>query len=555
MMEDRKQENIEDEALELARRMKSADRKPAGRTRLQHRGKRFSLPRGSERAHLYDLVYRIGITLICVAELALMLPLAADSSLWLDEIFQVDYCRSSTLAQIIVIDPYTPPLYNIIAWFWYRAVPYGEIWLRLPSVLFVVASLPLMAAAGRRIGGRRTGFLTAFLLLINAKVCTQLALSFRSYALLLLLASLLIYLYVRRMQTPAEASSWRMAAAYEATMLALGYTHYFGILLACAFFAVDLVALARGRLQGRRLKTFLPYAFAVAGYLPWIPIALGTLIGARTRIATGMTVDHWQNDPNLHNLLYWLCGECAETLGLFHIALIIIFVVAVYRCLRKQFDWEHGLPLIALACAVIGVTGAIWAYCAHVNPSSMLWVERYFTPLIPAIALISAWGACKIFSWIPVNDPMRFIAAFLCVALLIPTTMGTVQNDMAEGSSTRFYAKLAEWLEQRSDISSDKTLVLALINTTDRGRQTSAWKHYYFDLKDTRDFKVNILEGLDTAAQLNPYDLLAYDTVYVTCQHFDPEIPDTYAEVFQRYYKKHRTGNPGGGTTVYYTKR
>lgn len=508
---------------------------------------------------LYDRIYHAGLALLCAAVFAYMLHLAQSSSLWLDEIFQVEYCRTSSFLGIVTIDPYTPPLFNIIAWCWYRLVPYGEAWLRLPCIALVVGSLPLIAMTGRRLSNRRTGFIAAFLLAINAKVFTQMGLTFRAYALLLFLSALVVYLYVRRVQTPFEGFSWRLSIAYGLAMLALGYTHYFGVLLCCMFFLVDLYLVLRGRLRGIVGKVLLSYGIALVGYLPWLAVAFGTYAKATASQAGSAvsSVNQWREqglDTNVHGLLYWLCGECAETLGLFHVAAIIILVIAVSRCVRHEFKWQEEVPLVAMLLAVGLMVGVMWAYANFVNPNSMFWVDRYFTPLVPCITLVCAWGVDKIFSWMPTNRPAKFVAGFLCVALLVPTAVGTIHNDMAEGSSTRFYSKLSTWLEERPDISSDKTVVLALINTTDRGRQISGWEHYYFDRKDTREFKVNIWDGLDPSVIVNPYDLLQFDTIYVTRQHFYPDLPESYQQLFKRYYKKHSTENPGWGETTYYTR-
>lgn len=561
MVDDGKHTDIEQRALRIARELEGAAQETA--PDRADEPPRFSRLRElvglrGQRTVLYDRIYHFGLLVVCIVTFVLMVRLAATTSLWLDEIFQVDYCLSPSLSDVVLIDPYTPPLFNIIAWLWYQVVPYGELWLRLPSIAFIVGALPLVAATGRRIGGRRTGFLAAFLLLINAKVFTQMGLTFRTYALLLFLSALLVYLYVRRTQTPKEQTSWRLSVGAGFTMLALGYTHYFGVLLACGFFLVDVFLLLRGHLKGVRRKVFASYLIALIGYLPWIWVAFQTLATARAHAAAGSSVGTWQgtgDSINIHALLYWLCGECAETLGLFHIAMIVVVVVGIYHCYRHQFVWIEELPLISLVFVVFAVVGGMWVYCSFIEPNSMFWVERYFTPLVPPMMLVTAWGITRIFSWIPTNDPVRFVAAFLCVALLVPTASGTIANDLAQGSSTRFYADLTKYLESRDDISDKDTLVLAIINTTDRGRQVDAWKHYYFDRKDTRDFEVNIWEGLEPSIQVNPYDLLAFDTIYVTCQHFDPDIPETYAEVFQEHYKRHRTDNPGGGTTVYYTKK
>lgn len=491
------------------------------------------------RQNRYDRIYYVGILVLVVVAFVQMLDLAAHNSLWLDDMFQIDYCLSESITDVITIDPYTPPLFNVLAWIWYRIAPFGEVWLRLLGICFVVASLVLVAATGRKLSSRRSGFIAAFMLAINAKVITNMAMNFRAYALLLFLSSLFVFLQVRRLMTPTQNITYGQSAGLAVTMLALGYTHYFGVLLAVPFFFVDLYLLARGRLNGARLKVFAPYAIAVLLYLPWLNIAMQTLGSAQTTVASGDGVDYWQGGGegvNTHGLLYWLCGECAEVVGLFHIAAIIICVTAAYRAYKREFTWHRELPLVALVFAILALIYAISLYARYVNPNTVIMVERYFTPLIPCIVIVSSWGVAKIFSWIPTNDPVRFIAAFLSVLLLVPSTMATVSYDMSEKTGTRFYGALTAYLESCTDIANDSTILLATIDSTDRGRQIRAWQRYYFDQKGTRDFAISIMDGLDPSVMLNPYDLLKYDTVYMTCQHMTYEIPDLYRGVLSTYF-------------------
>ncbi len=512
---------------------------------------------GSEQhdhERLYDIIYYVGIALVSVAAFAMFVYLGSTTSLWLDEIFQVDYSATSSLAEVITVDPYTPPLFNIIAWVTYQLAPFGEIWLRLPSIIMVVLSLPLLAATGRRIGGRRSGFLVAFLILINAKVLDQCALTYRAYALLFLLSSALVYLYVRRIQSSAEDYSWVWSILTAVDMLLLGYTHYFGLLFCIMFFLVDCYLLIRGRLNGMRLKVFIPYGAALLLYLPWLIIALSTLQTATN--TTGRII--WQatgaEGTNVHELLYWLCGECAETLGFFEIAALVLVIAGIWTCYKRTFVWREDMPPLVLLLAAVLMITIMKIYCGYINPQSMFWVERYFIPLIPCISLVTAWGLTKIFANMPVPDPLRFVAAFFCVLLLLPTASGTINNDLAEGSSTRFYRDLTDYLCEQPYIENDDTAILALIDTTDRGRQINGWKEYYFDRKDTREMDVNIIDGLDASVEMNPYDLLKYETIYVTCQHYDPEIPEPIQNVLSKYYRRHKTDNPGGGKTYKYTR-
>lgn len=478
-------------------------------------------------------------------------------SLWLDEMFQVDYCRtSSTLLDIICIDPYTPPLFNIIAWCWYRLVPYGEIWLHIPSLCFVIIALFLISATGRRLHGRMLGFLAAMLFVINAKVFSECIFSFRAYSLLLVLSCLFLYLYIRRIQTSTEKITWKLSVALAITTLALGYTHYFGVLFAAMFFIVDLYLLARGRLNGARLKVFMPYAFALLFYIPWLSVAFETLEKAKTNALA----HSWQSvisggEPNFHSFLYWLSGEVAEVLMLFNIACVTIVIVSAWRIYKHKYEWQKEIPMLAMIFAVVFMLGGMWFYCSYINTNSMMWVSRYFVPLIPCVVLITTSGFYRMIEHLPIPDFLQVVCAILIVALLIPSCVATIHNDLLETSSTRFYKSLTQWLESKSDIEKDTTLVMAVINTTDKGRQVQAWKHYYFDKKDSRDFNVNILNALDSEAREHPFHLLKYKKIYVTCQHFDPDIPWEYKHVLKMNFTKKKTDNPGGGKTYVYIRK
>lgn len=505
----------------------------------------------------YSQIYYGALIVLAAVIVIAFFNLQQGLSLWLDEMFQVDYCReSSSLLNIICIDPYTPPLFNIIAWVWYRLVPFGEVWLHIPSLCFVIISLFLIAAIGRRLHGRMLGFLAAMLFVVNAKVFSECIFSFRAYSLLLVLSCLFLYLYIRRIQTPANEISWKLSAAMAITTLALGYTHYFGVLFACMFFIIDLYLLARGRLNGARLKVFAPYCFALVCYLPWLKIAFATLAKAKTN-----TLAHsWQNAmsggaPNFHSFLYWLSGEVAEVLMLFNIACVTCIIVNIWRIYKHKYEWQKDLPMIAMVFVILLMLGGMWVYCSFINTYSMMWVSRYFIPLIPCIVLVTTLGFYDVLRHLPVPNFLQLVCAVMVVALLIPSCVATIHNDLLETSSTRFYKNLTQWLEGKDDIEKDTTLVMAVINTTDKGRQIQAWKHYYFNRKDTRDFDVNILDALDSEARDNPTYLLYYKKIYVTCQHFDPDIPQEYKSVLSKNFTKKKTENPGGGKTYVYIRK
>ena len=505
----------------------------------------------------YTQIYYAALVALAVVIVVSFFNLQQGLSLWLDEMFQVEYCRTSpSLLNIICIDPYTPPLFNIIAWCWYKLVPFGEVWLHIPSLCFVIIALFLIAATGKRLHGKMLGFLAAMLFVVNAKVFSECIFSFRAYSLLLVLSCLFLYLYVCRIQTCAEKLTWKLSVSLALTTLALGYTHYFGVLFACMFFIVDLYLLACGRLGGARLKVFAPYAFALLFYIPWLKVAFATLNIAKTNVLA----HSWQSiisggKPNFHSFLYWLCGEVAEILMLFNIACITIIIVSIWRIYKHKYEWQKELPMLAMIFVVLFMLGGMWFYCTYINTNSMMWVSRYFMPLIPCVIFITTLGFYKIIENLPLPNFLQVICAVLIVACLIPSCVATIHNDLSETSSTRFYKNLTQWLESKDDIEKDTTLVMAVINTNDKGRQVQGWKHYYFNEKDSRTFDVNILDALDSEAREHPTYLLKFKKIYVTCQHFDPDIPQEYKPVLKKYFAEKLTDNPGGGKTLVYRRK
>ena len=188
---------------------------------------------------------------------------AASESLAGDEIFLYSIVHGRSLGRTLELihdTESTPPLHFLLAWASDRLGASPE-WIRLPSVLFSTATVPLVYLLGAKVAGRSAGLLAAALLTL-APFAVFYGSEGRAYAMLafLVTASTLALL---------EAVSARRAQWWVAfTLLSLGvlYTHYTGIFvvaaqLAWAFFGA----------RGNRRATALSTAAMVLLYLPWIP--------------------------------------------------------------------------------------------------------------------------------------------------------------------------------------------------------------------------------------------------------------------------------------------
>ena len=154
----------------------------------------------------------------------------------------------------------TPPFFFVAAW---TAAKVGDplIWLRMPSLVFGTALIPLTYLLGIHLVSRRAALLGAGLLALSP-FAVHFATEARAYSLLLFFLVASTLALVRALEEPGQWIWW--AAFWLATVLAL-YTHY------TAFFVVvgqAAWALAFHRREWRRVLA--AYALVLAAVAPWM---------------------------------------------------------------------------------------------------------------------------------------------------------------------------------------------------------------------------------------------------------------------------------------------
>ena len=117
-------------------------------------------------------------------------------------------------------------LYYVILHWWRLLFGSSEISLRLPSVIFATATVPLIYALGAELSDRRVGLLAALMLTVNVS-CIQYAQYARSYTMVGMLVTLSSLLFVRSIKriSPARFAGYVIAGPWCA------YAHLFGTLI------------------------------------------------------------------------------------------------------------------------------------------------------------------------------------------------------------------------------------------------------------------------------------------------------------------------------------
>ncbi len=208
-----------------------------------------------------------GLALVLVAGAALRFATLDAQSLWYDEAVTAHLMTLDlpALWRAIPDSESTPPLYYVLGWLWTHVLGTGEAGLRSLSALLGTATIAVVWALGRRLGGERAGLAAAALVAFNPML-VWFSQEARGYALLALLGALSGLLWLRALEEPRTVRrllAWGLVAA-----LALA-THYYAVFLIAPQAA--WLALRAPGLRQRATALALP---ALAG-VALTPLALG----------------------------------------------------------------------------------------------------------------------------------------------------------------------------------------------------------------------------------------------------------------------------------------
>jgi len=215
---------------------------------------------GRRRRDVRGAVAVAGITVVALA----VRPAHFGESLFADDLYTFKASTGPTLCSVlrdVNSDlEITPPLFFVVAWLSQKA---GDpfVWLRIPSLVAGVATVPLVYLLGLRTVGRRAALLGAAFFALGP-FATFYATEARAYALM----TLLVLLSTLALLCAIEKNTWPWWAAYALTMAAAMYTHYTSIFVPAAQAGWAIVA------HRERIRPLLVAALSAGVlYLPWLP--------------------------------------------------------------------------------------------------------------------------------------------------------------------------------------------------------------------------------------------------------------------------------------------
>ena len=369
-------------------------------------GSASTLRRGSSTASTAFLVTRlrahwlISLGVFMAIGIALRMEYLNSQSLWVDEITSVSIAqlRWPEFFRTLTSGETNMALYYVLLRFWLN-LGRSEVVIRGLSVLFSVATIPVVYALGARLFGRRAGLVAALLLALNA-FHIRYAQEARSYSLVVFLVSVASLYYVDAVET----SSRRSWMAYSAAMALSVYSHVFAVFVLVAHWCALVFLPSRtrawpGTVASASVIALLVLPFALyflagdVGQTSWIGKApLGRIPGLVAQLI-GVSEDLPGWTRRLPLVPYLPLG----------VAGLVLAMVSWKVQFRSETSWRYGMIV-----AWFGVPIVLAFAVSAVKP---IFLVHYLIVSLPPLILLIASATSKI------NGRMAFAGVLIALIL------------------------------------------------------------------------------------------------------------------------------------------
>ncbi len=330
-----------------------------------------------------------------------------------DELYTFEDSTRSLRATLHAVDVVekSPPLYFVLAWL-LQLVGDPFLWLRLPSFVAGVATIPVIYVLGQRTVGRQAGVLGALLFALS-----PMAIFYTTEARAYALVTLFIALSTLALLSAVETRSWTSFAAFVLLETAAIYTHYMAIF---PVVVQGCWALYVHRALARQL--LLAHLAVLVLYLPWVPwllddggpraqrhlLTFDSVMQTIGELAAGAPFVRLAELPGPPALVLLAAAVAAGA------------VAAAIRLLRGR---SRPVPAPTVLVFLLALAAPLGTF-VYSTVSQDLFVARNLLVSLPALALAVA---ALLFAIAP--RAVRFSAVAMAVAALMVGGFGTLRDD------------------------------------------------------------------------------------------------------------------------------
>jgi len=275
---------------------------------------------------------------------------------------------------------FSPPLYFLLNWIFQLIFSVPIEALRVESALWISLGAFLIFARCAKSFGFLSSFLGLTLVLLQSNLLIEQAMEARHYGMFFAASCMILFL----LPSDAESNSSSRKTLYFVSLLALGLTHYLGIVF-CA-----IAGFARFwclRKEGPKSA------------LPLVEISCSAILAGSYLALLHKQSSHlntWGKDNSIEALLSQYLDSAAPLSVLVILIPMLIFLPHSTSQNLKQPDIKNKslAPLLTVSALWILVPFFFWVL-SHISPLN-LFQERYFIPKEAAFIILVSFGINKL---------------------------------------------------------------------------------------------------------------------------------------------------------------
>lgn len=449
-----------------------------------------------------DSIYYVALGLIAIMSLFVWRYITESTGI--ENLINVDDVASIQFAAIgdgvwgklygiVKNDPTNVPLFYLLLYIWMEVFGYEPNTLHLLPQIIASMSVFVMGLIGKKISGKRFGLLVAIIAATSIQVIYA-SFQVRAYSLLILGSAIVFLVWLNRNE------KWTSQVAYVFALWLLSFSHFFGVLFCFSLGLLDLIKVIR---REQKFSSLLPYVVYCLVYVPYLLIAF--------IMASNVWGAFWPPVPDYIDLVELL----VQLLPLGNAGVFIFFSVLIvfmfnYKKKEIQIDSRINQAIGGAIWSIVIVLLIAFVYSRYINPTSSVWVYRYFLVLYPCAVITVAYGLYSFVLWIEKKANVKEIislAVFVAFAIVLnyQNVEFALNNPNEINTGGKEFKAVADYLLQQEDIDNETTLVYFPYPD----RYFDGWIEFY-----SKGYAENIPNMCCTVEELYALDITQYDTIY-----------------------------------------
>lgn len=470
-------------------------------------------------------------------------------SFWADEMSSIGFIRSGMSVGDMFEDYLKAennlPLYSFLLYFIYRIVPYGEQFVLLPSIIGSVLGVLFLGLTARKLKGNTFGIIVVALGSASNSLLWQAAWEARCYGLVFFFSAVSLYFFV--LKSLQDETMYRVLFAIVCFFFM--WTHWFASLVVVVYGVADLLMILSKRICWKNIFCYI---------LGGCTLLLWMIAVFMNRNFTES--DFWAVSPDWKNTVWTVLSLLSGRRLLWYICLLTCGFIGVHfipKLSRKKRKTDKLAPeemsLFICVCTIAFVIGCVFVYSKFINPQGSMYVERYFTVILPHVLVITAYGIITLRDYfllwvgkIAGKGSVYHVTGYIVnglVALLLIIELGLAYRDgyIAIHKPFEDFRSAADYLIEDEKIWNEK----ALLTGSNKYCVMDGFVDFYFVKRGYKEPE-NIINGGRDVEQENRFyqnyresgfeELLSYDTIYVLCIHM--YVDDEFEEFLMENYEK-----------------